>query len=218
MSESSWQKQAETNSIPVHRILEVLTVLLLGAATVGSAWCAYQVSQWNGIETDFAREAAAAKLSGSREFALATQKVAYDATVATQYAQAVLNDDERLQSFLRQTIVRPGFLPIIEEWERIVEETGQVPPNLVDDQEYLDELFSEANRYDAEAEALTIEADAASATADDYIQTTLFMASALFFAGVTASFSSRFTRLILLAASLATLAYAAARIAGYPVA
>ena len=55
MSQSSWQKSAEANSIPVHRILEVLTVLLLGAATVGSAWCAYEVSQWNRVETDFAR-------------------------------------------------------------------------------------------------------------------------------------------------------------------
>ena len=44
------------------------------------------------------------------------------------------------------------------------------------------------------------------------------MASALFFAGVTASFSSRMTRIMLLAASAVTLGYAAARIAGYPIA
>lgn len=218
MTQSSWQKSSQSNSVPVHRIVEVLTVMLLGIATVGSAWCAFQVSQWNGIETDYARDAAASKLNGSREFALATQKVAADAAAATAYAQAYVDQNERLMSFLRQTIVRPGFLPVLDEWERIVEETGEAPTNLMDDQEYLTDLFAESTRYDDEAAALTLEGDEASDTADDYIQTTLFMASALFFAGVTASFSSRFTRLVLLAASLLTLAYAGARLAGYPVA
>ena len=114
--------------------------------------------------------------------------------------------------------MRPGFLPILDEWEAVIAETGEPPPNLVENQEYLDDLFAEANRYDDEAAALSADGDEAKQHADDYIQTTLFMASALFFAGVTASFSSRFTRLILLAASLVTLAYAASRIAGYPVA
>ncbi len=216
---SSWQNQSKgTGTVEIHRIIEVATVLLLALATVGSAWCAYQVSQWNGVDTDLARASAAARLNGSREYALATQKVAYDAAVATQYAVAVVGENVPLQTFLRETIVRPGFLPILDEWEAVIAETGEPPPNLVEDQEYLDDLFAEANRYDDEAAALSADGDEAKQHADDYIQTTLFMASALFFAGVTASFSSRFTRLILLAASLVTLAYAASRIAGYPVA
>lgn len=216
---SSWQNQSKGGStVEVHRIIEVATVLLLALATVGSAWCAYQVSQWNGIDTDLARASAAARLNGSREYALATQKVAYDAAVATQYAEAVVAENVPLQTFLRQTIVRPGFLPILDEWQAFIDETGEPPPNLVENQEYLDDLFAEANRFDDDAAALSAQGDEAKQHADDYIQTTLFMASALFFAGVTASFSSRFTRLVLLSLSLVTLAYAASRISGYPVA
>lgn len=44
------------------------------------------------------------------------------------------------------------------------------------------------------------------------------MASALFFAGVTASFASRFTRIVLLSMSAVTLGVAGARIAGYSIA
>ena len=53
---------------------------------------------------------------------------------------------------------------------------------------------------------------------DDYISLTLFFASALFFAGITASFSNRLSRLILLTGAGAILATAGVLLAGYPVA
>ena len=219
MSSSSWQNQnGRGGTVQVHRIIEVLTVLLLAIATVGSAWCAYQVSQWNGRETDAARESGVARIEGSREYALATQKVAYDAASVAQYAEAVVDGNERLQAFLRTSIIRPGFLPLLDEWQTFIDETGQAPPNLVENEEYLADLFAESTKYDEAALAASVEGDEAGRHADDYIVTTLFMASALFFAGVTASFSSRMTRIVLLAASALTLGFAAARIAGFPIA
>jgi hypothetical protein len=218
VTRASWQEQKGGATVEVHRIIEVATVLLLALATVGSAWCAYQVSQWNGKETDAARVSAAARIDGSREYALATQKVAYDAASVAQYAEAVVAENDRLQAFLRATIIRPEFLPVVDEWEAIIDETGEAPPNLVEDDEYLAGLFAESTAYDEAALAATLEGDEAGANADDYILTTLFMASALFFAGVTASFASRFTRIVLLSMSAVTLGVAGARIAGYPIA
>jgi hypothetical protein len=218
VTRASWQEQKSGGTVEVHRIIEVATVLLLALATVGSAWCAYQVSQWNGKETDAARVSAAARIDGSREYALATQKVTYDAASVAQYAEAVVAENDRLQAFLRATIIRPEFLPVVDEWEAIIDETGETPPNLVEDEEYLAALFAESTAYDEAALAATLEGEEAGANADDYILTTLFMASALFFAGVTASFASRFTRIVLLSMSAVTLGVAGARIAGYPIA
>jgi len=215
---ASWQNQKGGSTVQVYRIIEVLTVLLLAVATVGSAWCAYQVSQWNGMETDASRASAVARINGSREYALATQKVAYDAASVAQYAEAIVDGNEPLQTFLRASIIRPAFLPLLDEWQAYIDETGEPPPNLVENEEYLSGLFAKSTEYDEVALAATIEGDDAGRNADDYIVTTLFMASALFFAGVTASFSSRLTRIALLAASALTLGYAAARIAGYPIA
>ena len=112
MTAASWQNQKGSGTVQVHRIIEVLTVLLLALATVGSAWCAYQVSQWNGMETDAARASAVARINGSREYALATQKVAYDAASVAQYAEAVVDGNEPLQTFLRTSIIRPGLPPV----------------------------------------------------------------------------------------------------------
>ena len=217
---TSWQNQkGGRGTVQVHRIIEVLTVLLLALATVGSAWCAYQVSQWNGKETDAARASAVARINGSREYALATQKVAYDAASVAQYAEAVVDGNERLQTFLRSSIIRPAFLPMLDEWQTYIDETGQAAAEPRRERGVSRRACSPnrpsttKRRWRRPSKVTT-----AGRNADDYIVTTLFMASALFFAGVTASFSSRMTRIVLLAASAVTLGFAAARIAGYPIA
>jgi hypothetical protein len=49
------------------------------------------------------------------------------------------------------------------------------------------------------------------------VSVTILLAAALFFSGVTSSFSYRPARALLLAAALATLAFAASRMASLPV-
>lgn len=191
--------------------------MLLGLATVGSAWSAYQVSQWNGTETDEARIAASHRIDASREYALATQTIAYDAAVVSQFAQAVALDNENLQAFLRTTLVRPAFAPILEEWEQQIA-NGEQPTNLLQDEEYKSNLFAPSTAADEAAAAASILSEDAGANSDDYVLLTLFFATALFFAGVTASFNTRFTKIVLLSAATCTLLFAGVQLLTYPVA
>ena len=223
MTDSPWSSNSGGSSSSARssrsqpgRLIEIVTVLLLGVATVGSAWSAYQVARWNGVETDEARASAAFRIEGSREYALATQIVAYDSATVSQYAAAVSADNERLQDFLRATLVRPGFLPVFESWEAQIA-AGEVPTNLLDDEDYLDGLFAASAAADEAAAAATVSSEEAGSNADDYIRLTLFFASALFFAGITASFSNRLSRLMLLFGAGAILVVAGVLLAGYPV-
>jgi len=199
------------------RLIEIVTVLLLGVATVGSAWSAFQVSRWNGVETDDAREAASSRIDGSREYALATQIVAYDAAAVSQYASAVAVQNEKLQAFLRDTIIRPGFRPVFDSW-LVQVDAGETPTNLLEDPDYLGPLFAEADAADARAEEASARGEEARSNADDYIQLTLFFASALFFAGITSSFNTRFAKLVLLGLATGVLSVAGVLLAGYPIA
>jgi hypothetical protein len=220
VSESPWAPSSSRGSSgegSSGRIIEVVTVLLLGLATVGSAWSAYQVSQWNGVETDEARAAALLRIDASREYALATQKVTYDAAAVSQYAQAVSTDNTKLQKFLRETIMRPGFLPTLDLWEQQVA-AGETPTNLLSDQAYLDDLFATSTAKDTQAAEAAARGERAGTESDNYVRLTLFFASALFFAGITASFRTRFPRLLLLCAAGLTLVVAGSLLAGYPVA
>ena len=216
-NESAGSKNSGGSRSRPGRLIEIITVVLLAVATVGSAWSAYQVSKWNGVETDEARASAVLRIESSREYALATQKVSYDAATVAQYASAVADENQELQDFLRATLVRPGFVPIFESWEAQLA-AGQTPTNLLADEEYLGELFAASDALDVEAGQASLRGEEAGANGDDYIQLTLFFASALFFAGITASFNNRLPRIVLLLGSAAILAFAGVLLGGYPIA
>ena len=96
----------------------------------------------------------------------------------SQYAQAIAAENVDLQTFLRETIVRPGFRPIIDQWKPQID-AGEVPTNLLENEEYLDELFADSEAADAKALAASVRSEEAGNTADDYIRLTLFFATAL---------------------------------------
>ena len=101
-----------------HRVLEILAVVLLGVATIGTAWCGYQATRWNGDENELARNASDLQVEAAREFGLATQIVSYDSNMVAQYARAVADGDDRLQQFFRDSLFRPAFLPVLDQWEQ----------------------------------------------------------------------------------------------------
>jgi hypothetical protein len=200
----------------VDRFLEVVAVLILGVATVGSAWCGYEASRWNGDEGDLIRQAGDLDIESARLSGIATQRVAYDAGVLSDYAQAVATDEDNLAQFYREALVRPDFLPLLDVWETEVE-AGRVPVNLFEDDEYLQEQYAPSQAVKAEAEDRTRQSQAAGRTADSYVLTTIFFAIGLFFAGVTSTFRSRVLRTLLLVGASLTVAVALGRLAELPV-
>jgi hypothetical protein len=193
------------------RLLEVVAVALLAVATVGSAWCAYQASQWNGEESRLARSSSEERLEASRQFALATQTIAYDTDVIGMYAEALASDEPELAAFYRESLARPELLPILDRWRAEVQ-AGVSPGNLLDDDEYMATRLAGYEEASAAAEALSNESEEASRTADQYVLSTVLLAITLFFAGVTTSFRMRLVRILLLAAAGFTMAFAAARL------
>jgi hypothetical protein len=202
---------------PRDRAIEVLTVVLLGVATVASAWCAYQASHWNGIETDEARATTEARVEQARLFAMGTQVGSYDSDVLVAYAQAVAAEQAVLAEFIRTTLMRPEFAPVLETWEQEVDAgTAQLSP-IPANEDYTAALFAGARAAEQSAVEASTRAAEAGSNSEAYLLTTLFMASALFFAGVVSSFDSRGPRIVLLTMSMVMLAAGAARIAELPV-
>ena len=200
------------------RALELFAALLLGMATVATAWCAFQAARWNQEGTDQSRTAGQSRLEASRLVGIGTQKVAYDATIAALYAQAVVDGREDLQRFYKENLVRPDFLPIIEQWEANAASESPETLNLFENEEYLEEQAAASRVADARADEALEKEREASDNAEGFIQTTIFLASALFFAGVTANFRSRPVRLLLLGIGALTFAAGIAQIADLAVA
>ena len=203
-------------SLRSERLLEVVAVILLGLATIGSAWCGYQASRWNGEQGDLTRQASDLDVESARLTGIATQRVAYDAGVLADYAQAVAAGEDDLAGFYREALVRPKFLPLLDLWEEEVE-AGRTPVNLFEDDAYLSSQYAESQAVKAEAEERTRLSQAAGRTGDSYVLTTIFFAVALFFAGVTSSFRLTGVRVLLLVGATLTVAFALGRLADLPV-
>ena len=149
-------------------------------------------------------------------FGLATQTIAYDSMTVAQYAQAVSDGNTRLRTFYRQSVIRPDFLPTLNRWEAEVR-AGRAPIPLGQDPEYLATQLAPYEKSVAASAEISRQSQEAGATASAYVSVTILLAVALFFAGVVSSFRYRAARILLLAASLATLGVAASRLASLPV-
>ena len=58
----------------IDRLIEMITVLVLGLATVGTAWCGYQAAQWNGVQSTATSTSTDQRVEASRLFGVATQR------------------------------------------------------------------------------------------------------------------------------------------------
>ena len=199
-----------------HRVVEVVSAILLGLATVGSAWCAYQASQWNERSAEDARISTVARVEGTRLHSLAATTVAYDTNTITAYADAVVTDQTDLAQLYRDTLIRPEFLPILDRWESEIAD-GRSPTNLLEDDEYLDGLFGPYREADQRAERHSELSVEAGRNAVDHLVTTVLLAMALFFAGVTNIFRGLAVKVMAVTCSGLVVAFAAARISELPV-
>jgi hypothetical protein len=198
------------------RLLEIIAVLLLGLATLGTAWCGFEAAQWSGNSSDLARQASDEHVESARLFGVATQKISYDGTMVAQYALAATQGNEQLLEFYRNSLIRPDFLPVLEEWVAQVQ-AGQSPTPLLEDPDYLATELADYQAAVAVAEQSSVDSQTAGDNASKYVAMTILLAAALFFAGVTSSFRYRPARVMLIAAALVTMAYAASRLSTLPV-
>lgn len=197
------------------RLIEIVAVLLLGLTTIGTAWCGYQAAQWNGLSGDLARSSAEQNIESARLYGAATQRVSYDSQIVAQYAEAKSAGNTRLLRFYRNSLMRPDFLPTLDRWEAEVD-AGRSPTGLTEDPAYVAAQLADYRAAVARASESTRASQEAGQHADAYVATTILLAAALFFAGVTSSFRYRPARVLLLLAAITTVAVAASRLADLP--
>lgn len=205
-----------TRGLPL-RVIELVAVALLGLATVGSAWCAFQASEWNDEQTLAIRDANQATVQQSAAYNLGAQKVSYDAGVIARYAEALFDEDQQRIDLYRELLIRPDLLPFLEEWQDQAA-AGEQPPNLFENEQYIAAQFTDVEQFENEIVEANQRAEDAGANGDQYVLTTVLLATALFFAGVTTSFKGMLPRIILVVGASLVIAYSAARIVDLPVA
>lgn len=191
----SWAAMAEgsetARKVPVRERIELWSALLLAAATVATAFSAYEATRWGGVQATSFTEGSGARTESAKAESDGFTLVAIDASIFTQYAVAFSQDNERLLRILRERFFREEFLPAYRAWLKQEPlsnpDAAKLPFQLP---EYRIARLEEADRLAEKAGRLLEDGREANQTSDEYVLGTIFFAAVLFFAGLATKFNS----------------------------
>ena len=194
------------------RILEVLAIALLSAAAIGTAWSGYQAARWSGRE--------------AHNFALADALHSRSTRAATRAGEGRLQDladferwldletvgDQRLAD-LHAAHFQGELRIAFDAWlEQDPLNNASAIPTPLKMPQYHQAEAERAAQLETDADHLLEDGATARDRADEYVLTTVFFASVLFFAGISLRITRERLRMFVLGLGVAFLAYGVVQI------
>jgi hypothetical protein len=194
----------------VRERIELWSAVLLAAATVATAYSAYEATRWGGVQATAFTEAGANRTESAKARADGFALIGIDANLFTQWGVAVTENNKRLERGIVQRLFRDEFKPVFRAWlaqDPANNEGAAKNPFELDEPglKYQPRPLVEAEQLEEKATAKFDEGKAANQTGDDYVLSTIFFASVLFFAGLSSKFTS--SRVAMLGLSFATIVF-----------
>ena len=208
---------AERNLAQGGRRLELVAVTVLALGTLAAAWSSYQAARWSGVQATSYSQAAARRVDATRAATQAGQLALYDATVFSNWIAARSAGNTQLEAF-EAARFRPELKVAFDAWlatRPFDDPTAPSSPFVMPG--YLTELAKPSDDLEAQAAALFDRGVGANQQADDYVLNTVFLAAALFFAGIASRFAWRAAERATLGLAVVSLAYGVINLARYPV-
>jgi hypothetical protein len=169
---------------------QTIALLLMAMATLGSAWCGYQASLWNGIQTFKLADSTKMSRLASEGRITASQQRNLDEALFVEYARAVGENNDTLARFLRGRL-RNEFKPAVDAWLATRPlRNKDAPSSPFEMPEYRSRASDVAKENQGAADSLHDAAQKANRTGDEYTLLTVLFTTALFSAGLVTGFNS----------------------------
>jgi hypothetical protein len=198
-------------------LIEVFATIVLGLATLATAWSGYQSARWGGVQAANFNRAGAMRTESVRASNQAGQLVQIDIAIFMNWINAFAAEDEALADFYEERFsdrLAPAFSAWIETEPRNNPEAAQSPFALP---EYVVGEQVEADRMEKNAEELFALGMDANGISDEYVVNTVILASVLFLAGIQSRFRSIWLRLTIIAVGLIILSVGLYNIISLPI-
>lgn len=173
--------------------IELVATILLGVATVASAWCAYQSELWNSHQLQLMADASVADNESLRATDVATSNAIVDATTFATLLQSAAENDQRAVDLIRSR-TRPPFRVLLDEW--YAKRSGrELPPGTpFQDPRYRAQAEQPAAQLSARALSILKAANRANDSGDRFQMRTVLLAMSLFFLGIAGQLNARSAR------------------------
>jgi len=189
------------------RRFELVATIILAVATLTTAWSGYQSVRWNGVQAQNYLQASSARVESTKASTRAGQLSLYDSQNFTQWLNAYAVGNTQLATLFEKRF-RAEFRPAFDAWMATDPlHNANAPSGPLTMPQYVLADSQRATDLEAEATALFNEGNDANEWGDQYVLNTVFLASALFLAGISERFSWRVLRaaVLMLATSLLVL-------------
>lgn len=199
------------------RALELVATIILALATLGTAWSGYQATRWSGVQAASYVTASGLRVELTKASTAAGQNKLYDSQVFSQWVNAYDVGNTALAAIYERRF-RAEFRPAFNAWfatDPLHNPSAPAGPLFMP--EYVSADAQQADALEKEAAAAYAFGVEANETADSYVLNTVFLASALFLAGVAGRFEWRSARIAVLATAAVALVIGLLNIVRLPV-
>lgn len=198
------------------RGFELAATLLLAIATLAIAWSGYQAARWSGLQAERYAAAATTRALANREATTAGQGRIQDLLNFNRWLEVSSAGDTKVADLYVRRF-RPDFRQAFDAWLALdpLNNVDAVASPLYMPQ-YHPAGFAHAERLDRTADAKFEGARQSTEHTDAYVLTTVFLATVLFFAGISLRFRWNPMRIAVLAMGAVVLVYALARLVSLP--
>jgi hypothetical protein len=189
------------------RGLAIGEAVLLSVVTIVAAWSGYSAAKW-GTESSIAlAQASATRTKANRFFEESVTFRAEDASMFNAWFSAYIAGDEEAADVAERRF-RPQYRVAFEAWLATNPFTNpDAPPGPQSMPEYVPTGLADSRELDEEADKLLAEGEEAAQTSDEYVRTTVILASVLFLVGISTQFPVRMVRYGLLAVGTCLLVF-----------
>jgi len=174
--------------------IEILEALILALVAVSTAYSGFQAAQWDGHQAELYAEANALYIKANGLVTTNGQEAIYNSNTLNAWLNAKMQGEQEIVDFYGRRFL-PEFKPAFDAWIKLdpINNTS-APPGPIFMPQYHSSKLEEANELTAEAAAKFEEGTEARATADDYIRSTVFLATVLVFLAISQRFEIKSIR------------------------
>jgi len=189
------------------RFVEISEAIVLAFIAVSTAWSGYQAARWDGRQAERYGTASAIRIQADEQLTLGGQQKLLDVSTFNTWIQAKENGNDALAALYVRRF-SPAFKTAFVAWLATHPFSHpDAPPGPSFMPQYTNPQIEQGNALNDEATAIFDEGTQAREQSDDYIRTTVVLATVLFLLALSQRFRIRGVRIAVLIISGLLMAY-----------
>jgi hypothetical protein len=185
-------------------ILEIVEALVLAIVAIATAWSGYQAERWTGHQSELYGQASKLRVEAEGAATYANQERLYNASTVVEWLKAEAHSDKKLADLFERRFL-PEFRPAFESWKKtdpLNNPNAPAGPQLM--VEYRSSKTAEAAKLNDQATEVFERGTRARQRSDEYVRTTVTLATVLLLIAINQRFKTRRVRygLLVIAALL----------------